>query len=118
MEPTVYFHCDYSEYGFAENAAVHLRCSEFAVNEDDRHLDDFKSGFVGCEFHFNLEGVSFEAYLIQIDGFQHLAAVTYETGGGVVDGNACDDTHILGSEIRHQYPPHRPIDHVYAAYVA
>lgn len=38
MEQAVPFQPDNSEHGFSENTAVHLGCSQFAVDEDNRHL--------------------------------------------------------------------------------
>ena len=74
MKPAVPFQSDNSEDSFSENATVHLGCSQFAVDEDNRHFLYIRSAFVSGEFHFYLEGVSFEADAVQIDGLQYLAA--------------------------------------------
>ena len=48
--------------------AVHFGGAQFAIDEDDRHFLYLEAAFVGGEFHFYLEGVSFEADTVQIDG--------------------------------------------------
>ena len=68
MEQAVPFQPDNSEHGFSENTAVHLGCSQFAVDEDNRHLLYIRSAFVSGEFHFYLESIPFEADAVQIDG--------------------------------------------------
>ena len=85
MEPTVPFQPNHSEYGFTKNTAVHFGGAQFAINEDDRHFLYLEAAFVGGEFHFYLEGVSFEADAVQIDGLQYPAAVTYKSGCSVVE---------------------------------
>lgn len=72
--------------------------AQFAINEDDRHFLYLEATFVGGEFHFYLEGVSFEADTVQIDGLQYPAAVTYKSGCSVVDGQPGDEAHILGGK--------------------
>ena len=69
MEPTVPFQPNHSEYGFTKNTAVHFGGAQFAINEDDRHFLYLEAAFVGGEFHFYLEGVSFEADAVQIDAY-------------------------------------------------
>ena len=118
MEQAVPFQPDNSEHGFSENTAVHLGCSQFAVDEDNRHLLYIRSAFVSGEFHFYLESIPFEADAVQIDGLQYLAAVAYKAGGSVMYGQSRDKPYIFGSEIRHQHTSHRPVYHIHAADVA
>lgn len=87
MEPTVPFQPNHSEYGFTKNTAVHFGGAQFAIDEDDRHFLYLEAAFVGGEFHFYLEGVSFEADAVQIDSLQYPAAVTYKSGCSIVDGS-------------------------------
>ena len=61
MEQAVPFQPDNSEHGFSENTAVHLGCSQFAVDEDNRHFLYVGSAFVGGELHFNLKSITLEA---------------------------------------------------------
>ena len=77
MEPTVPFQPNHSEYGFTKNTAVHFGGAQFAIDEDDRHFLYLEAAFVGGEFHFYLEGVSFEADTVQIDGLQYPAVVSW-----------------------------------------
>lgn len=118
MEQAVPFQPDNSEHGFSENTAVHLGCSQFAVDEDNRHFLYIRSAFVSGEFHFYLESIPFEADAVQIDGLQYLAAVAYKAGGSVMYGQSRDKPYIFGSEIRHQHTSHRPVYHIHAADVA
>ena len=61
MKPTVPFQSDNSEDSFSENATVHLGCSQFAVDEDNRHFLYVGSAFVGGELHFNLKSITLAA---------------------------------------------------------
>ena len=87
MEQAVPFQPDNSEHGFSENAAVHLRCSQFAVDKDNRHFLYIRSAFVSGKFHFYLESIPFEADAVQIDGLQYLAAVAYKPAVVACMGN-------------------------------
>ena len=95
MEQAVPFQPDNSEHGFSENTAVHLGCSQFAVDEDNRHFLYIRSAFVSGEFHFYLESIPFEADAVQIDDLQYLAAVAYKAGGSVMYGQSRDKPYIL-----------------------
>lgn len=118
MEPAVPLQPDDPEDSFAEDAAVHLGGAQLAVDEDDGYLLHPEAAFVGRELHLYLEGISFEAYFVQIDGLQHPAAVAHESSCGVVNGQPRDEAHILGGEIGHQHAPHGPVHHIDTAHVA
>lgn len=77
-----------------------------------------EAAFEGCEFHFNLEGITFETDAVQMNGFKHFAAVADEAGSGVVNGQAGDEPHVFGGEVRHQDSSHWPVDHIDSAHVA
>ena len=109
---------DDAEDGFAEDAGVHLRRAQLAVDEDDGHLVDAEGVLVGGELHLYLEGVALKADAVQRDGLEHAAAVAHEARRGVVDGQAGDEAHVFRGEVGHQHAPHGPVDHVDAADVA
>lgn len=109
---------DDTENGFTENTAVHLRATQLAVDEDNRHFHHFEPALIGSEFHLYLKGITFEADGIEVDGFQHLAAVALEAGSGIMNRQTGDESHVLGGEIGHQYAPHGPIHHIDTAHVA
>ena len=113
-EPGADFEAEDAQQRLGEDASGHFACAQDPVYEDNRHFDDFEAALVGSELHLNLEGIAFEAYLVQFDGLEDLAPVTLETGGGVADINAQDGAHVLAGEIRHEHPAHRPVDHVHA----
>ena len=117
MEPTVPFQPNHSEYGFTKNTAVHFGGAQFAINEDDRHFLYLEATFVGGEFHFYLEGVSFEADTVQIDGLQYPAAVTYKSGCSIVDGQPREEAYLFGGKIRHQYTSHGPVHYVHTTHI-
>ena len=54
-----------------------------------------ESALVSSELHFNLEGIALKADGIEVDGLKHFAAIAFESGRGVVDGNARHDAHIF-----------------------
>ena len=105
----------HAEEGFAEDAAVHLRGTQLAVDENHRYFGNLEAALVGGELHLNLEGIPLEADFVQFDGFEHLTAVALESGSGVVDGQAGDDAHILGGEVGHEHASHGPVHYVHAA---
>ena len=117
MEPTVPFQPNHSEYGFTKNTAVHFGGAQFAIDEVDRHFLYLEDAFVGGEFHFYLEGVSFEADPVQIVSLLYLAAVTYKSGCSIVDGQPGDEAYILGGKIRHQYTSHGPVHYVHTTHI-
>ena len=80
--------------------------------------ENFKSGFVGGVFHFNLEGVALETNLVELDGFEYSSLVAFEAGGSVVHLEPCYEPYIFRSEIAHQHSADRPVHHVHSAYVA
>ena len=86
MKPTVPFQPNHSEYSLTKDTAVHFGGAQFAIDEDDGYFLYLEAAFVGGEFHFYLEGISFEADTVQIDSVQYLAAVTYKSGCSVMDG--------------------------------
>ena len=70
---------------------------------------------MGGELHFYLETVAFEANFVEFHRLEHATLVALETGGGVVDFETCDETHVFRRKIRHQHATDRPIHHVHAA---
>ena len=94
------------------------------VSEDDLEPEteqmesSEETAFVSSEFHFNLEGITFEADTIQIDCLQYLTTVALKAGGRIMYRQSGDEAYILGSKIGHQYPSHRPIHYIDATDVA
>ena len=109
---------DDAEYSFAEDAAIHLRRTQFAVDEDNRHLLDAEGIFVGSKLHFYLESISFEADAVQRDSLEYATTVAHETRCGVVDGQTGNEAHIFRGEVRHQHAAHGPVHYVDAADIA
>ena len=77
-----------------------------------------ESAFKGGEFHFNLESISFETDVVQMDGFKHFPAVAYKAGSSVMNGQSGNEPHIFGGKVGHQYSSHRPVHHIDSAYIA
>ena len=69
MEPAIPFQLDNSHNRFAENAAVHFGSPQFAIDKDNRDFGYFESAFISGEFHFYLEGISFDTDFVQSGGF-------------------------------------------------
>ena len=78
-EPSVPAQSHHAEECLAEDAAIHLAHALAPVYEDDGHLLDAETDFVGSELHFDLEGIAFETDLIEFDGLQHAPFVAFET---------------------------------------
>ena len=118
LEPAVPLQADDAEDGFAEDAGVHFRGAQLAVDEDDGHFLHLCAALVGGELHLDLEGIALEADGVEVDGLQHAAAVAHEARRGVVDGQARNDAHVFRGEVGHQHASHGPVHHVHAAHVA
>ena len=101
-----------SEEGFAEDASRHLACAELAVDEDDRHLLDTVSEREGCELHLNLEGIALEAYGIEVDAFEHLSGIAYESGCGVAECDAQYGAYVCRGIVAHEHAADGPVDDV------
>ena len=84
MEPTMHFQFDDTENGLSKDTAVHFRGTQFPVDEDNRHFHNLETAFVSSEFHFNLEGITFEADTIQVDCLQYLTTVALKAGGRIM----------------------------------
>lgn len=107
-----------TEYGLAEDAGIHFARAKLTVDENDWILHNPEAQLICLEFHLDLEGITLEFDSVEIDSFEHLAAVAYESGGAVAQSHACDCAHISRCEIRHQHASHRPVDHVYTRDIA
>ena len=101
MEPAIPFQLDDSHNRFTKDAAVHFGSSQFAIDKDDRNLGYFESAFISSEFHFYLEGITFETDFVQSDSFKYLPALAFESRCGVMDGQTGDYTYIFRCKIRH-----------------
>ena len=101
-----------SEEGFAEDSARHLACAELAVDEDDRHLLDTVSEREGCELHFDLEGIAFEANGIEVDAVEHLARIAYESGCRVAEVDSEHGADVGRGVVAHQHASDGPVDDV------
>ena len=117
-EPSVPAQTHDTEEGLAEDAAAHLACAFAAVDEDDGHLFNLKANLVGRKLHLYLEGIALEANLVERDGLEHATLVALKAGCGVVNAEACDKAHILGSEIAHEHAADGPVDNVDTAHIA
>ena len=117
-EPSVPSEAHDTEYGLAKDAAVHLRGAQLAVDEDDGYLLDLESALIGGEFHLYLEGVAFEAYLVELNGLQHLAAVALEACGSILHLDTRHKLHVFGGVVRHQHTSHGPVHHIHATHIA
>ena len=117
-EPAVPAETHDAEEGFAEDASRHLRDSLAAVDEDDGNFLDLETYLIGGVLHLDLEAVTLEANLVELDGLEDATLVALEAGCGVVDLEARDEAHILRREIAHQHSADRPVDDVHSADVA
>ena len=70
------------------------------------------------EFHLYLEGISFEANLIQLYCLKQLTLIAYKSSSGVMDIHAQDKAHIFAREITHQYASHWPVHHIHTRHIA
>ena len=118
-EPAWDFEFYDAEEGFGEDAAWHFWCAFDAVDEYDRYFFDCEATFVGCEFHFDLECVAFEADFVEFDSLEHLTAVAFEASSGVGNREACHATYVFRGIVAHEYATHWPVDYVdNIAYIA
>ena len=81
MEPTMHFQFDNTKNGLSKDTAVHFWGTQFPVDKDNRYFHNLETAFVSSEFHFNLEGITFEADTIQIDCLQYLTTIALKAGG-------------------------------------
>lgn len=95
FSPTVQAQAHYAKNGFAEDTAVHLAFTQSAINENNGYFFDFEAAFVGSEFHFNLERISFKADGVKVNGFQNLTLVTFESCRCVMNGQAGDNAYVF-----------------------
>ena len=100
------------ERALTENTTAHLARSLLAVDKHHANFLDFKTKHVGGELHLYLESVAFEAYVVEVNGFEHFTTVALESRCGVVYLQTSNYTHILAGEIAHQHTAHRPVHHV------
>src|SRR5690606_8974344 len=113
-KPTAHLHLYNTEKSFPEYPCTHFRNAFRTICEDDGYFYHLKSVFDGREFHFDLECIPDETYAIQRYGFQYFALVTNKTGRSIAYRDAGNQPYITGCEVRHQYPAHGPIHHIYA----
>ena len=97
-------HCTHPEFHHAEDClaeytGVHFGCAELTIYKDYGVFYNLESMFVTLEFHFNLESVSLELNLIEVDSLKHPAAIANEPGCAVAERHAGDYSHIRRSEV-------------------
>ena len=107
-----------TEKRFGEDTAAHFAGSQHAVDKDNRHFDDFRATLSSRELHFDLEGIAFEADLIQFDCLERVTLIADEAGCSIVNIDTQNETHILAGEITHQHAPHRPVHHIHSCYIS
>lgn len=107
-----------SEEGLTEDAGIHFRRAEHAVGEHYRHLTDAEAELMGSEFHLNLEGIAFEADVVEVNGPEHICFIADKTRRRVADRQSRDEAHIFRGEVAHQHSPHRPVNNVDSAFIA
>ena len=86
---------DNTEEGFTKDTATHLARTQFAVDEDYGYLLNLEALLVGGELHFNLEGITLEADGVEVNRFEHLAAVALKPSRCVMNRNARNALHVL-----------------------
>ena len=65
-----------------------------------------------------MEGIAFEPNLIEFDSLEHLASIAFESGSRVVDIYSEHEAHVFGSEVRHEYASHGPVNDVDTGHVS
>ena len=88
-----------------------------SVGKDNGHFLYLEAQFLGRVFHLYLEAVPFHLDGIQVHGFQHLAGIADETGGGVIHVELQDAPHIGRCKIAHHDAAHGPVNHADAVAV-
>ena len=89
----------HTEESFAEDTTAHLAGTQFAVDKDDGHLFNLEAQAERTVLHLNLEGIALEAYLLQVYGFQYLAAIADKAGCLIVQSDANDETYLCAGVI-------------------
>lgn len=112
LEPPIKTQSHHAEESLSKDTATHLAHSLTAIHKDNRHLLDLETNLIGSELHLNLETIALEADGIKIDSLQYLAAIADESCCGIMYLETGNETHVLGSEIAHQYATDRPVHHV------
>ena len=98
-EEAAQFEFDNSEDGLPKDTRIHFALAQDPVDEDDGYLLYVEPALVGCKLHFYLKSVAFESDFVQLDGFEYLTAVAYESGSGVVYLQPCDEAYILRGKV-------------------
>lgn len=97
---------------------AHLGHSLYPLGKDDRHLHDLEAQLSSGKFHFDLEGIPCEAYLVEVYRLQHTPPEAYEAGGRIRDAYAGHKVDIYGSTLGDKYPVLRPVYEAAALYIA
>src|SRR5690606_33516026 len=99
LKQTLHFHFQYPENGFPDYGSTHLGFPPNTIGEDYGHLYYFIMLQIGPKFHFDLEGVPYKFNGIDINSFQDLSFITYESGSGIVYFHSSDQFYVEGSPI-------------------
>ena len=118
LEPTVKTEPHHPKHGLAKYSAAHLACAENSVYKDDWHFYNLEAVFVCRKLHLNLERISLETNLVEVDGLENLSAIALESGCRVVNLHSRNYADVLRCEIRHQHSAHRPVYHIHAAHLS
>ena len=73
---------------------------------------------MGGVFHLDLETITLETDLVELDGLQHTALVTHKTSGGIVNAETGDDLHVYRGKVTHQYTTYGPVYDVDTFHIA
>src|SRR5689334_1035161 len=83
------------QHCFSYDRFTHLTRPGMAVDKDDRDLLDLESLSPGTEVHFDLEGITVGADIVEIDRLEHSTAKTLKTTCRVLHLDAGDQTRVL-----------------------
>lgn len=117
-QPSIQAQAHHAEESLSEDAATHLAHALTTVDEDNRHLLDFKAYLISGVLHLNLEAITLETHFIQWNRLKHATLVALESRRGVMHVEARHQPDVLGGEVTHQHPSDGPVHHIHATNVA
>lgn len=109
---------EHPKEAFLDDMAAHLGNPLHPFGEDDGDLLELKTELFGRKLHLNLECVSYKAYFVEVNGFEHLALKAHKAGGGIANVHPGKHIYIPRAELGNQYAVPGPVYKAAALYIA
>jgi hypothetical protein len=84
-EQAANLHLEHSHNSLSENSLAHFGFTFGSIGKYDGYFYDTETVFPSKKLHFDLKGIPYKSYRIQMNGFKHRAMVTLETRCGIID---------------------------------